>query len=112
MSINSNDSGLTAKYQLYADDDTKPKVSNEPSSTIPDYLLRKLDSNMDSIKGDVNNIKYKIDIDHRMIISDIAIGVVSSLIVSIIILFVSTNIGSESIEIFELEMPVFVLFVG
>jgi hypothetical protein len=86
MNSNTTDSGAGSKYQTYKDDDTKPVSDGEKQPSMTEYMFQKMDGNIETIKDDVGNIKYKIDIDHRMLISDIAVGVLSSLIVSVVIL--------------------------
>jgi hypothetical protein len=110
MSNNVNDSGINTQYEQFKDDTTKPPRLDSDSISIPTYIITKMDSNISTMKDDVLGIKSKIEFDQHMVISDVAIGVISSFIVSIIILFVSTNIGVVCIKVLGMDLPIFVLF--
>lgn len=105
------DSGTGTNYPAFNGDDTSPKSKSTGNTAIADYLISKIDQNLDSIRFDVQDIKNKITIDQRMIISDISIGVISSLIVSMIFLFVTTNIGITNITFLGMSIPIFILFI-
>jgi hypothetical protein len=110
MTTDSGGSGLGSDLSPYVDDGTRPAQADRSGSALSDYLLSKVDQGLDSIKSDVVEIKHKINFDYKMVASDIATGVLSSLLVSVLILFVSENIGQQSVTVAGLTLPVFVLF--
>jgi hypothetical protein len=111
MKSGPSDSGISSDYSPSpADDGTEPGPSEAPASPAAQYLMVRVDQGLETIKDDVTDIKYKVSLDYRMIMSDISIGVASSLIVAVVILFVTTNLGRDAVSVWGLSLPVFVLF--
>jgi Na+/melibiose symporter-like transporter len=111
MNTGSNDSGLQSDFSQYFGDSTKPPISQTEPNPFSQHVVIKLSNNIDGIKEDVKDIKHKIETDSKMIIADIAMGILSSFIVSILFLFITMNVANEEILFGTIKITSFILLI-
>lgn len=110
MNTSPTDSGPGNSYQQYSGDSTRPNTSQQ-NSNLSDIVLGKIMLNIDTIKSDIQGIKFNLEQKENKYIPEISIGVISSFIVSIIFLLITSNLGKEEYKLLGITIPTFFLLV-
>ncbi|TGM82437.1 hypothetical protein EHR01_06560 [Leptospira mtsangambouensis] len=110
MKTNPSDSGPASSYQQYSSDSTKPNI-NQNSPTLNEAAVVTLINNIETIKSDIKDVKFKVNHDPKSYLSEISIGVISSFLVSVIFLLITSNLGKESVNFYGITIPTIFLLV-